>query len=563
MFSFSKKNNLFFIFLFLSLFFFFFSEKEEQDSFASEANTEPQTQMEKEENTTKTNSYAKEYGGKLLLASIGEPSNLIPPLASDSASSEVNGFIYTSLLRYDKEYNIIKNAAEEYEVLDGGRLFRFKLREDILWQDGKPLTADDVTFTYELMINPNTPTAYAADYKNVAEFKQIDKYRIEVRYEEAFARAPITWMRAILPKHILEKENLTATQYARNPIGAGPFKLKEWKAGNRIILEASDTYFKGRPYLDEIVYRIIPDASTIFLEAKAGRLDMLGLSPQQYLRQTLSQEWKDNWNKFKYLANGYTYVGFNLDHPLFKNIKIREALSYATDRKALVKGALLGLGEPTVGPYKPGSWVYNTDLEPYSYNPEKAKALFAEEGWVPGEDGILEKDGLRFSFTLLINQGNKEREHIAIILQQYWQAVGVDIKIRTVEWATFITEFINKKNFEAIILAWNILDDPDIFDVWHSSATRPGGLNFVNYKNKEVDSLLEKARITVSQEERKIYYDAFQEILYRDKPYLFLYVPYSLPMIQKRIQDVEESISGVGHNMDMWWIPKELQHLSH
>lgn len=500
-----------------------------------------------------------EYGGRLILASIGEPSNLIPALSTDSASHEVSNFLYTSLLEYDKNYNIIPLAAETFEVLDDGRLFKFKLREDILWQDGEALTADDVTFTYELMIDPNTPTAYASDYLNVVEYKQTGKYSLEVRYKTPFARAPLTWMRAILPKHILENEDITRTSFARNPVGAGPFKLKTWNSGSSLILEANDSYFKGRPYLDEIVYRIIPDVTTIFLEAKAGQVDYLGLTTQQYLRQTDGAEWSQNWSKFKYLANGYTYIGFNLSHPFFSNSKIRKALSYATDREALIKGALFGLGKPTTGPYKPETWVYNTALAPYEYDPEMAKKIFAEEGWRAGEDGILEKDGVRFAFTILVNQGNKERENIVIILQQYWKKVGVDITIRTVEWATFINEFVHNGRFDALILAWNILEDPDIFDVWHSSAIKDKGLNFVGYKNQEVDTLLEKARSTTNQSERKKYYDRFQEILHEEQPYLFLYVPYALPMVKKEFQGVELSVSGITHNIDKWWLPKVYQ----
>ncbi len=500
-----------------------------------------------------------DYGGKLILASIGEPSNLIPPLATDSASHEVGNFIYTSLLKYDKDYNIVPLAAESFEILDDGKLLKFKLREDILWSDGKPLTADDVTFTYKLMIDPNTPTAYGADYLNIKEYKQIDKYNIEVYYDLPYARAPITWMQDILPKHLLEKENIASTVYSRAPVGAGPFKLKEWNAGTSLILEANELYFEGRPYLDEIVYRIIPDVSTIFLEAKAGQVDYLGLSTKQFLWETDGSEWEENWQKFKYLSNGYTYVGFNLSHQFFKNERIRTALSLATDRKALIKGALLGLGEATVGPYKPGTWVYNTAIAPFEFSQEKAKQIFAEEGWKLNADNILEKDGITFTFTILVNQGNKERENVATILQYYWRQIGVKVEIRTVEWATFINEFVHNGRFDALILGWNILDDPDIYSVWHSSSIKDKGLNFVGYRNDEVDNLLEKARSSNNQSLRKTYYDRFQEILAKEQPYLFLYVPYSLPMVSKKFQDVELSISGIGHNMTKWWIPKQLQ----
>lgn len=499
------------------------------------------------------------YGGRILMGSIGEPSNLIPYLASDSASQDVAQWLYTAPLEYDKDLNIVKLAAESWEVLEGGTFMRFKLREGIKWQDGEPLTADDVTFTYKLMVNPSTPTAYAADFLNIAEYKQTGPLSFEVRYDAPYARSAITWMHPILPRHILEGQDIVTTSFARNPVGAGPFKLKSWESGSRITLEANELYFKGRPYLDEVVYRIIPDLTTIFLEAKAGKIDFLGLTPQQYLRQTNGPEWTENWKKYKYLSPGYTYLGFNLTHPLFQDERVRRALSYAVDRAAVIKGALLGLGEPTIGPYKPGTWVYNDALEPYGHDPERARTLLAEAGWKPGKDGVLEKDGRRFSFTILVNQGNDERVKVATILQQEFRNVGVETAIRTVEWAAFIKEFVNKGNYDALILAWNILDDPDIFDVWHSSAISANGLNFVHYSNAEVDELLEKARATADKAERKRLYDRFQEILHREQPYLFLYVPYSLPMVQARFRGIEPAPAGITYNFDRWWVPRALQ----
>ncbi len=501
-----------------------------------------------------------DYGGRIVMGSIGEPSNLIPYLASDSASQEVAALLYTAPLEYDKDWNIVKLAAESWEVEEDGTFMRFKLREGLKWQDGAPLTADDVTFTYKLMVNPSTPTAYAADFLNIAEYKQTGPLSFEVRYDAPYARSAITWMHPILPKHILEGQNIASTPFARNPVGAGPFKLKSWETGSRVVLEANDLYFKGRPYIDEVVYRIIPDLTTIFLEAKAGKIDFLGLTPQQYLRQTSGPDWDKNWKKYKYLAPGYTFLGFNLTSPLFADERVRQALSYAVNRESVIKGALMGMGEPTIGPYKPGTWVYNTAITPYAYDPERAKALLAEAGWTPGEDGVLvNSDGRRFSFTILVNQGNEERVKVATIIQREFQAVGVECSIRTVEWAAFLKEFVNKGNYDALILAWNILDDPDIFDVWHSSAISENGLNFVHYANSEVDALLEKAHITVDRAERKVLYDRFQEILHKEQPYLFLYVPYSLPMVQARFRGIEPAPAGITYNFDRWWVPKALQ----
>jgi len=499
-------------------------------------------------------------GGRIIFGSIGEPSNLIPYLSSDSASSEITSHLYVAPLRYNKDLKIERFAAKSYENLNNGRLLRFTLRDDILWEDGVPLTADDVTFTYKLMIDPKTPTAYAENFLAIDEFKQTGRYSFEVAYDKPYARAITTWMQPILPKHILEGQDIVTTPFARKPIGAGPFKLESWKTASHLTLVASDTYFEGRPNIDSIISRIIPDTSTMFLELKANRLDTMGLSPQQYLRQTNSPKWEKEWNKYKYLAFAYTYLGYNLKHPFFRDKRVRQALSYAINRDDIIKGALLGQGEPTIGPYKPGTWAYNTALKPYPHNPKKARQLLKEAGFTPNEDGILTRNGLPFTFTILTNQGNSLRIKTATIIQSQLKALGIDVQIRTVEWAAFIKEFINKGRFDAIILGWTITQDPDAFDVWHSSKAFEGGLNFVHYKNTEVDRLLEKARATTNQEKRKNYYNQFQALLHEDQPYAFLYVPYALPIVQKRFQGIEPAPAGIMYNIDKWWVPKNLQY---
>ena len=499
-------------------------------------------------------------GDRIIFGSIGEPSNLIPYLATDSASHEIAGQLYVAPLRYDKNLNIEPWAAQSYEVLEDGRRLRFTLRPDIRWADGVPLTADDVEFTYKLMIDPKTPTAYAEDYLVIKRFCKTGPLSFEVVYEEPFARALLTWMGAILPKHLLEGQDLSTTPFLRHPVGAGPFALKEWQPGSRVSLAASPSYFEGRPYLDEAVYRIIPDLSTMFLELKAGRLDSMELSPQQYLRQTTGQAWEKDWHKYRYLSFGYTFLGYNLKHPFFQDVRVRQALGHAIDREALIKGVLFGQGVAAFGPYKPGTWPYNDKLTPLAYDPARATRLLAEAGWDhKNEDGILEKDGVPFAFTILTNQGNDQRIKTATIIQSQFKAIGIKVQIRTVEWAAFIKEFINQGRFDAVILGWNIVQDPDLFDVWHSSRAVAGGLNFTDYRNAEVDDLLLRARATTDQAVRKKLYDRFQEILHDEQPYAFLYIPYALPIVQQRFHGIEPAPAGIMYNFDRWWVPQSMQ----
>ena len=493
-------------------------------------------------------------------AMLGEPSNLISALATEGASHEVTSQIYVSLLKYNKNIEIVPYAAESYKVENDGMLLKFKLREDIYWFDGEQLTADDVEFTYQLMIDPKTPTAYGGNFKLVKDFRKTGKFSFEVEYDKPFSKALITWAMDILPKHALEGEDLLNTQYSRDPLGAGPYKLKEWNGGSQIVLEANKDYFEGKPYIDQIVYRIIPDLSTQFLELKAGNLDTMGLTSLQYLYQTSGAGWDESFNKFEYLSFSYAFLGFNMKHPFFQDVRVRKAIDYAIDRREIVKGVLYGLGEAANGPYKPGTWQYNENVKPRAYDLEKAKALLAEVGWTDSDgDGVLDKDGVPFSFSIITNQGNSLRIKSGVIIQQRLKDLGIVVDLRTVEWAAFIKEFVDKGRFDAIILGWNILQDPDIYNVWHSSMAVDGGLNFTRYTNDELDALLEKGRRLLDPKDRKPVYDKVQQILHDDVPYCFLYVPKSLPIVQARVQNIKAAPAGISYNSTKWWIPQSLQ----
>ncbi|MDC0335607.1 peptide-binding protein [Pseudodesulfovibrio sp.] len=501
-----------------------------------------------------------ESGGSLIEAMLGEPSNLIPPLATDSASHQIASQIYVSLIKYDKNIKIVPYAAESYEVLNDGKLLRFKLREDIHWFDGVQLTAEDVEFTYKLMIDPETPTAYAGNFKLVKEFRLTGKFSFEVEYDEPFAKALITWATDILPKHVLEGEDLLNTKYSRQPLGAGPYKLAEWTGGSQLVLEANPDFFEGKPYIDRLVYRMIPDLSTQFLELKAGNLDTMGLTPLQFLYQTTGPGWDGSFNKFEYLSSGYTFLGFNMKHQFFQDVRVRQAIDHAIDRREIVKGVLYGLGEAANGPYKPGTWQYNTDVAPRDYDLDRAKKLLAEAGWTDSDgDGVLDKNGVPFAFSIITNQGNTQRIKTGVILQQRLKEVGIIVDLRTVEWAAFIKEFVDKGRFDAIILGWNILQDPDIYNVWHSSMAVDGGLNFTRYTNEVLDDLLERGRRMVEPDKRKPIYDAVQRILHDEVPYCFLYIPKALPIVQARVQNIKAAPAGIAYNSTKWWIPKSLQ----
>jgi len=503
---------------------------------------------------------APEYGDTFIEASIGDASNLLPVLSSDSASSAINSLVYNGLLRYNGQLELEGELAERWEVSEDNRTLIFHLRRNVRWHDGAPFTAEDVKFTYELYINPEIPTAYAESFSQVTRVETPDPYTFIAHYDTPYAPALLSWATAIHPRHLLEGTDMLRSPLSRSPVGTGPYRFGEWVSGEKIVLEANPDYFEGSPYIRRVVYRIIPDVSTQFLELQTGSLDFMGLTPLQFDRQTDTLAFRRNYNKYQYLSFGYTYLGYNLRRPLFADKRVRQALAYAIDEQELIDGVLLGYGVVATGPYKPDTWVYNPDVRRYDYNPEKARQLLAEAGWQDTTgDGILNKDGQRLTFTIITNQGNDLRIKTGEIIQRRFREIGVDVRLRVIEWATFLKDFINPGNFDATILGWSGGPEPDQYNIWHSSKTTPGQLNFIGFEHPEVDELLERGRRVFDQEQRKEYYDRFQEILAEEQPYTFLYVSEALPAVSRRFRGVEPAPAGIRYNFQQWFVPKAEQ----
>ncbi len=502
-----------------------------------------------------------DYGGAIVVGSIGDASNLIPMLSSDATSHNIAGLIYAGLVKYDKNLELVGDLAESWDIEQDGRLITFHLRHGVKWEDGHEFTSADVLFGFNTITSPDTPTAYAGDFLEVEKAEAPDPYTFRVLYREPFAPALSSWGDiVVLPRHLLEGVKITESPLARKPVGLGPFRLREWKTQEKIVLEQSPTYFAGRPYLDRYIMRIIPDPATMFLELKAGGLDWMGLSPMQYQRQTETPFFKKNFARYKYLSFSYTYLGYNLRHPFFKDRRVRQAISYAVDKEEIIRGVLLGYGVVATGPYKPDAWYYNPNVRRYPYDPERARSLLAQAGWKDSDgDGWLDRDGQVFEFTVLTNQGNSLRDRTAQIIQYRLKQIGINMHIRALEWTAFINDFIDKRRFEAVILGWTLGQDPDLYDIWHSSKTAPKQLNFVGYKNPELDRLLVAGRRTFDRKERKRIYAKVQEILAEDQPYTFLYVPMSLPVIHKRFRGIKPAPAGISYNLERWWVPRNEQ----
>ncbi len=494
-------------------------------------------------------------------AIIGNPPSLVPYLAADSTASAIAGNIYHALLTYDGNLNLVPQLAESYSVTPDNLSITFKLKPNLTFADGSPLTSKDVSATFHALINPDTKTPYADDYLRVAKFETPDPLTVRVTYAEPFAPSLSSWAGLlVMPAHVIaQTKSFNDTSLKTTPLGSGPYKLERWRRGQDLLLTANPKSFE-KPFITQLYMRTLPDQSTQWLELKAGNLDSAALSPLAYTRLTGADWFKNNYNTYRYLSSAYTYMGFNLKDPLFADKRVRQALSYAVDRQGLINAALFGQGEPLASIFKPGTWAYNTQLMPYPYNPQKALQLLAEAGWSKGPDGLLTNTkGEKFHFTLSTNQGNETRIKTAQILQKFFADIGITMEIRVQEWSTFLTNAIQPRAFQAVMMGWSLPAEPDPFDVWHSTKTKPSEFNIVSFNNPEADAAIVASRSTFNQAERKKHLDRLQEILADEQPYLWLYAPYALEAVHKRVQGIKPAPAGIGYNSQGWYVPKAWQ----
>ncbi|MBN2057906.1 MAG: peptide-binding protein [Candidatus Saganbacteria bacterium] len=465
-----------------------------------------------------------DQNGRLVLSLAGEVSILNPILSTDTTSSAVEGTIFTGLITFNENLEPVPDLATSWSVSKDGKVWTFKLRRDVKWHDGVPFTADDVVFTFNSILDPKVNSVRRGDYiidGRPIVFKAVDKYTVKAVLPKPFAPFLTRSGMSIIPKHILKGKDINTAAFNRKPIGTGPFKFKEWVTGDYLTVVRNPGYYLGKPRLAEIIYKIIPDENATLVALEAGEIDSAGIPPKDYKRMKSMA----GVNVFEYDNLVYTYLGFNLGNPKFKDKRVRQALAYATDKKQLVSLLFKGLASPAYAPSAPISWAYTNEVAKYHYDPAKAKALLKEAG---AQD---------LEFTILTNQGNKEREKAAVILQQQFKKVGVKVNVRVMEWSALL-KIVNAptgpKDFDAVLMGWSLGLDPDAYSIWHSSQY-PKGFNFIDYHNPEVDRLLEKGRLTMDKEKRKQVYAKLWQIIASDQPYLFLWYPKSVVGVSERV----------------------------
>lgn len=484
---------------------------------------------------------------------VGANVETLNPLLSESTyETTVLNCIFSQLMRLTETGQLIPDLATVVPTVQNGgiskdgKIVTFKLRKDAKWQDGQPVTADDVVFTWKTIMNNDVAVVSRDGFDDITKIETPDKYTVKMYRSKVEANWLLNWAQtggSIIPKHLWDKvkpsEFTKAHELSRKPVGSGPFKLKEWVPGSYLILEANKDYYGTGPFLSKIIYKEVENNLTQLTMLQTGEADIaLNLQGNQLDQAKAITRLKVTLNP----SSTYVHMTFNLDNPVFKDKRTRQALSYALPRDLIVKNILNNVGIPAATSTSPVLWAYDKTIKPYAFDMTKAKQLLAQAGWKDADgDGILENNGVKFRFSIATNAGRQERERIAQVAQQYWQQLGAKVDLNFQETTTLFGDTLENRKFDMIMFGWVTGADPDETSLYHSEqipteANGNTGQNYAGYKNPQMDQLLDKGAATLTQSDRLPIYKQIQKIVYEDLPLLYVYYMVDISVAPKNMQ---------------------------
>ena len=490
------------------------------------------------------------YGGEVVVPLLNRVEGL-HPLIDRNVDAVALQLLYNGLVEIDENLEPSPDLAESWTISDDGLSWEFSLRRDVKFHDGEPLTAADVVFTFERILNDDGNYAVTPLFGYIASVHALDDYTVRVVLLQPSAPLLHRLTIDILPSHILDGADVSDEEFRRAPIGTGPFALDSWDE-DAITFSANEEYFEGRPYLDTVVLKYVPDKTRAWSELMQGEVSIVtDLDSNDF--DVIGKD--DRFATYSYLDYFYHTVLLNHYDPLLSNRSIRAAIKAAINVQDIIEKVLNGWAVPTTGPFIPGPW-YNDDASlSDAYDPERAVELLETEGWTDSDgDSVLDKDGEDLSITLLVDEGDVLKESLAQNLKWQLFLVGVRVNVEFLDRRVLLQEKIFPGNYQTALLQFNAAGDPDSYTstFWHSG--RIGSSNVARYSNPEVDRLIEAGRSAYDLEERRSIYRDIHRIMAEDTTAVFLFVRRIYIGATSRIEGIEAQPQRLFRSMRDWKI---------
>jgi peptide/nickel transport system substrate-binding protein len=484
--------------------------------------------------------------GVLRFTEFSDPKNLNPMLNSASPTLDLSMFVFSWTVRYDDKARPVPDALTEIPTLANGDVskdgltLKYKLRHNMKWQDGPPVTCNDLKFTWQAVMNPHNNVVTTDGYKDIGSIDCSDPYVAVIHMKKLYAPFlqqlwSVNGNAPILPEHLLAKYNddkgsFNTAPYNALPVGSGPFKVVQWQRGQEVRMEVNPDFYLGRPKLNEVVYKIVPDENTAETQLQTHEIDMLamgsGLKWPQY--EALAADPKNGLVAVRVDSFAWTHVDFNLKQPIVSDVQVRRALAYATDKSEIVNKVEHGSAIPADTDQQPHlSWAYTTDIAHYPFDPAKARQLLDADGWTVGADGVRVKNGQRLEFTLSTQTESTVGKAIQTVLQHQWRDVGVQADIKNYPTSEFFDNSTNGilqgGHYDTAGFSWLGAADPDDSAIYSGDNQAPHGQNAMFWNNPTATAAMNDALKTVDQARRKKDYVIVQQQLALDVPTIILY----------------------------------------
>ncbi len=435
-------------------------------------------------------------GGTLVEGVAGTPRTINPLLATTDVDRDISSLVFSGLTKSNSDGAVLPDLAKSWDMSEDGRTWTFHLRDDVLWQDGAPFTADDVVYTISTIQNSDFPDSTGiADLWRSVTLEKTGTYEIKVTLPETYTPFLNYTTIGILPQHLLKDvapADLASNTFNTSPIGTGPFRLDPGNISARAAtLEYDEHYYGGRPYLDSIRFQFYPNYDAAITALEQGEVQTVSYVPPQ---QAFTLKDSTNLRVFSAQLSNFTAMFLNLKQPIFEDKAVRQAMAYGINKEYLVQRLLFDQATVADSPIQPDSWAYKKNIKQYEYDPAKAKSMLDEAGWVDSDgDGVREKDGHRLEFTITTND-QQERAAIAVEIADQLNKLGMKVTVESKSVTKLLEENLAPRSFDAVVFGWRGLpNDPDCYNMWHSSQVA-AGFNFSGFENEQVDKDLEAAR---------------------------------------------------------------------
>lgn len=503
-------------------------------------------------------------GGVIIESSFSDISNTNPIFSADTSSSDFQSMMFNSLIQgHPETIEPIGELATAWAVNEDATVWTLRLREGVTWHDGETFTADDVKFTYDTHLNEEVGSPRTSDFASKIESVEVvDDMTVRFNLLATLVDFPLDLgVYNIIPEHIwadvapaeMVNDPGTTGQDPSRVIGTGPFMFEEWVTGTLRSCVRYDNFWDGAPFLDQYIISQVADQAAGVQQLITGEVDWSSV-PEASVPELENTD----VTVYQYPTLTFTFYGTNLDPektPLFQDVEVRQAMFHALDREALIESIRFGYGEVAVGTIPVLSWAYNPQgIEyPYPYDPELAVQLLESAGWMPGADGIREKDGMRLSFQMNTNAGNQVREAYLVAFQEYWAQVGIEMQPNFIPFDVLVEQLTTTFDFEVFLVGFSWSATPDQSAVYGCDAYG-SGFNAVMYCNPEVDALMEQARTTIDQQERVEILTEYQNLMLQDLPMPVIDFPQGIMGVNQRVHNLFPNAVNIRFNSHLWWV---------